>query len=62
MDHIDSVLAGSSLDSKKYAASIHAALRISKKIMNKYYARTDDSEVYRIAISAWSFVVSCILR
>jgi hypothetical protein len=49
MDHIDKTLTSNSLDFK-FEPSIHAAIGISKKTLNKYYNATDQSEVYRIAM------------
>jgi hypothetical protein len=50
MDHIDETLTTSSLD-PKYSPSLRAALGIAKKTLNRYYNATDQSEVYRIAMS-----------
>ena len=52
MDHIDEVLTTSSLDNM-YSPSICAALSIGKKTLNHYYDATDQSEVYRIAMSEY---------
>lgn len=57
MDHIDRVLATASIN-KKYPWSIQAAVAIGKSVLNKYYDRTDHSEVYRIAMSEY-FVAIC---
>jgi hypothetical protein len=35
---------------QKYCASIHAAVRLTKKTLNHYYELTDKSEVYHIAM------------
>jgi hypothetical protein len=50
MDHIDKVLATASDSPYKFGPSIHAALTISKNALNRYYNKTDHSEVYRIAM------------
>jgi hypothetical protein len=50
MDHIDKALATSSNDSYQFSPSIHAALALGKNAMNKYYNKTDQSEVYCIAM------------
>jgi hypothetical protein len=34
-----------------YSAAIRAALKIGMNLLNKYYSITDNSEVYRIAMS-----------
>ena len=52
MDHIDEHLTTSALDSK-YHPAIRAALAVGKKLLNKYYTMTDQSEVYRIAMSKY---------
>ena len=52
MDHIDEVLTTSSLDNM-YSPSIRATLSIGKKTLNRYYDATDQSEVYRIAMSEY---------
>ncbi|KAH9987579.1 hypothetical protein BJV77DRAFT_922019, partial [Russula vinacea] len=49
MDTIDEVLATNALSSK-YSVAIHAALSIGKKTLNRYYSKTDLSNVYRIAM------------
>jgi hypothetical protein len=61
MDKIDEVLATNAL-SAKYSASIHAALSVGKKTLNRYYEKTDLSSIYRIAMGMCSFLESlCIL-
>jgi hypothetical protein len=55
MDHIDKVLATSSDSPYKFSVAIRAALAIGKKVMNKYYNKTDHSEVYRIAMGMSTF-------
>lgn len=50
MDHIDKVLATSSDSAHHFTVAIRAALAIGKKAMNRYYNKTDHSEVYRIAM------------
>jgi len=49
MDTIDKVLAMSTLSSK-YSVTIHAALSVSKKPLNHYYAKTNLSNTYWIAM------------
>jgi hypothetical protein len=49
MDHIDETLTTQSQDSD-FEPSIRAALGIAKKTLNKYYDKTDHSEVYHIAM------------
>lgn len=50
MDHIDKTLTMQSHDSG-FEPSIQAAVSIAKKTLNKYYDKTDHSEVYCIAMS-----------
>jgi hypothetical protein len=49
MDHIDEVLTSQSIDNK-YEPSIRAVLGLAKKVLNRYYSATDQSETYRIAM------------
>jgi hypothetical protein len=49
MDYIDEFLTTASLKTT-LEPSVHAALRIGKKMLNCYYDKTDNSEVYRIAM------------
>jgi hypothetical protein len=50
MDRIDEVLASNALD-VKFSVSIKAALAVGKKTLNRYYSKTDMSDVYRTAMS-----------
>lgn len=50
MDHIDDILTSQSIDKKKFLPSIRAACSLSKKTLNRYYNKTDQSENYRIAM------------
>jgi hypothetical protein len=50
MDHLDEHLASASVN-QKYDPAIRAAVAIGKKTLNRYYDRTDHSELYRIAMS-----------
>ena len=45
MDHIDKYLATAS-QNLKYSEAIHAALALGKWTLNRYYDKTDHSEVY----------------
>ena len=49
MDHIDQHLATAALN-EDYPTSIKAALAIGKTTLNRYYNKTDHSEVFRIAM------------
>jgi hypothetical protein len=50
MDRIDEVLASSAVDAQ-FSVSIKAMLAIGKKTLNRYYSKTDMSDVYRAAMS-----------
>jgi len=49
MDHIDEYLATAS-QNPAYSEAIRAALALGKQTLNRYYDKTDHSEVYRIAM------------
>ncbi|KAF8168385.1 hypothetical protein B0H34DRAFT_628546, partial [Crassisporium funariophilum] len=49
MDHLDSHLA-TAIGNAKYSVALKAALAMGKKTLNRYYNKTDHSEVYRIAM------------
>ena len=46
--HADLVTASTN---ENYSHTIRAALKIGKKLLDKYYSITDNSEIYRIAMS-----------
>ena len=52
MDLIDEVLATNSISSD-YCQAIQAALLLGKRTVNRYYSKTDDSEIYRIAMGTF---------
>jgi hypothetical protein len=56
MDHIDNHLRTASLDAN-YDPAIQAALAVGKKLLNKYYSLTDNSELYRIAMGTFSNII-----
>jgi len=49
MDRIDEHLA-TSAENMRYSAAIRSALAIGKRTLNRYYNKTDHSEIYRIAM------------
>src|SRR6266446_4680603 len=55
MDHIDEYLATAS-QNLKYSEAIRAALALGKQTLNRYYDKTDHSEVYRIAMGESLYV------
>jgi len=55
MEHINKVLTVSSDSPYKFSIAIRAALAIGKIAMNRYYNKTDHSEVYRVSMGTFSF-------
>ena len=53
MDHIDTHLATAARN-PRYSPSIRAALALGKRTLNRYYNKTDHSEVYRIAMGMYA--------
>jgi hypothetical protein len=53
MDHIDAYFV-TATQNGGYSASICAALAIGKQTLNRYYNKTDHSEVYQIAMGKFS--------
>jgi hypothetical protein len=49
MDHIDAHLTTAARQ-RKYPRAIQAALAIGKKTLNRYYDKTDQSEIFRITM------------
>ena len=50
MDLIDAELATKATN-PSFAPSLRGAISLGKKLLNKYYSMTDNSHVYRIAMS-----------
>jgi hypothetical protein len=50
-------------DNEEHSAGIRAALKIGMNLLNKYYSITDNSELYRIAISKLNIISTwdCLL-
>jgi len=61
MDIIDNMIATTSDTPSKYCLAIRAALAVGSMTMNKYYNKTDNTEVYRIAMGACSLVTICLI-
>jgi len=55
MDHLDEHLTNAALN-PKYPMSIKATIAIGKKTLNRYYDKTDHSEVFRIVMGT-TFIV-----
>lgn len=58
MDRVDEHLA-TAAENPQYSVALRSALAIGKRILNKYYNKTDYSEVYRIAMGM--FELSSVL-
>ena len=43
-------------------ATIRAACALAKKVLNDYYQKTDDSEIYRISMGMFFLFISCCYR
>lgn len=56
MDAIDEALATGIIDNNILSEPIRHALSIGKKTLNKYYALTDNSTIYRMAMSTSRFL------
>ncbi|KIK17267.1 hypothetical protein PISMIDRAFT_111858, partial [Pisolithus microcarpus 441] len=52
MDYINEVFTTGMLDEERFDPSIHAAVGLAKKTLNKYYSLMDTSDLYRIAMGA----------
>jgi len=57
MDCINDVLTANSID-QQFSAPIRAALTLGKRTLNRYYMKTDLSDVYRIAMGIWLLLLS----
>ena len=59
MDHIDKHLATAALN-PDYPLAIKAALAVGKTTLNRYYNKTDHSEVYRIAMGIFFSLIQIL--
>jgi hypothetical protein len=59
MDHIDEYLA-TACQNLKLSKAIRAALDIGKQTLNRYYDKTDHSDVYRIAMGRSLHLYFCL--
>ena len=55
MNHIDKVLE-THATKKTFLILIQAAVSIGKKTLNRYYSKTDLSEIYHISMGKFSFI------
>ena len=59
MDTIDRAFTTASMDDKDFCLPIKVALELGKRLMNKYYNLTDESEIYRTSIRTLSLLIVC---
>jgi len=50
MDTIDRAFTTAAMDGEEFCLPIKLGLELGKRIMNKYYNLTDESEIYRVSI------------
>jgi hypothetical protein len=60
MDRIDNMLKDSMTE--PLTPAVKHALKFARQLMNKYYARTDLSNVYRIAMGKWCTSINDVLE
>ena len=53
MELINKVVTASSESSSKFSLAIRAALTLGKRTLDKYYNKTGESDVYRIAMGTF---------
>jgi hypothetical protein len=58
MDTIDRAFTTAAMDDEEFCLPIKLGLELGKRIMNKYYNLTDESEIYRVSIGNFLFSVS----
>jgi hypothetical protein len=54
MDTIDQCFATASIDDTRFPLPLKVVLDLGKRIMNKYYNLTDESEIYWVSISKFN--------
>jgi len=55
MDTIDRAFTTASMDGNRFCLPIKLGLELGKRILNKYYNLTDESEIYRASIGKLRF-------
>ena len=45
-----------------YSPAIQAAARLAKQTLNKYYSKTDETDVYRIAMGMYSRILANVFN
>lgn len=58
MDTIDRAFTTAAMDDEEFCLPIKLGLELGKRIMNKYYNLTDESEIYHVSIGNFLFSVS----
>jgi hypothetical protein len=61
MDTIDRAFTTASMDDEDFCLPIKVALELGKRLMNKYYNLTDESEIYRSSIRNYLSYLSAIV-
>ncbi len=61
IDKIDMILA-SKAEAHNYTPAVKAALKLGQQTLNRYYSKTDNSEIYRIAMSMSVYPVLCSMK
>ena len=56
MDTIDQCFAMASMNDTCFPLPLKVALDLGKRIMNKYYDLTDESEIYQVSISKFTLL------
>ena len=56
MDFIDQKLTTDAILGK-YCVAIHTSLEVARRTLNRYYNKTDYSELYRIAMSESTMII-----
>jgi len=61
MDTIDRAFTTAAMDGEEFCLPIKLGLKLGKRIMNKYYNLTDESEIYRVSIGNFCFLCFSIV-
>lgn len=57
MDHIDNYLA-TTIRNKSVSTGLKSALALGKRTLNRYYNLTDSSDIYRIAMGTFFYLLT----
>ena len=58
MDHIDKYLA-TTIQDHSVSDGLRGALALGKRTLNRYYNMTDSSDIYRIAMGTYIYLLNC---